>query len=595
MSVIPSSKPVRHSSPQSARVLGVALVIAACSGSCSSPLSAIDEDYVKRPPIDRLRALDRLDRDKYRAPEGEKLTSDVPAPGKPYKSPFEGLESATITLADTRAAVLSNNLDLKVVLLDPTIRGEALRQEEAKFEAVFRPSTTYSFTNSPTFDPSRPADPTRIRSLDFGAGVDIPLRSGGRASVDLLENKTDTLAQTYTSSLTFTLSQPLLRGAGRRANTNSIRIAALNRDIAETQTKLEVIRQIANADRAYWRIYAARKTLEVRQKQYELAIAQLERAKRRFDAGDAPELEVTRAQSGAASQLDQIIQAERNVLDTQREFKRLVNIPGLGVETKTQIIPGADPDPVRFEFVTNELAELGVANRMEMLELELRLAQDYSNIEFAKNQSLPQFLLDFAYTVPGRQGTFSASIDQLSSFEFQNWRVSLRGEIPLGNEAAIARVQQAILTRLQRLSTKEARRLSIQSEVLGAIDAINASWQSIVSTRQSVILAARTYEGERRQFEAGARTSTDVLDAAARLADEQTREVQALTNYEIAQVELAVATGTLIGATRIDWSPSDPRALTPNTVDPTPPAIPFYDSPETRPVPVRDAPMNAEP
>jgi hypothetical protein len=115
--------------------------------------------------------------------------------------------------------------------------------------------------------------------------------------------------------------------------------------------------------------------------------------------------------------------------------------------------------------------------------------------------------------------------------------------------------------------------------VLGAVDSTEASWQRIMAARQSVLLAAKTLEGEQRQFDAGARTSTDVLDAAARLADEQTNEIHALTDYQVAQVDLAFATGTLLGATKIDWQPLDPRVGEPAGGDPTPFNFPLYSNP----------------
>ena len=86
-----------------------------------------------------------------------------------------------------------------------------------------------------------------------------------------------------------------------------------------------------------------------------------------------------------------------------------------------------------------------------------------------------------------------------------------------------------------------------------------ASWQRILAARQRVLLAARTLEAERNQFNVGLRTSTDVLDASTNLADAQSSEVRALADYQIAQTDLAFATGTLLGATKVQWAPIDPR------------------------------------
>ncbi|MHC4127550.1 MAG: TolC family protein [Planctomycetota bacterium] len=90
-----------------------------------------------------------------------------------------------------------------------------------------------------------------------------------------------------------------------------------------------------------------------------------------------------------------------------------------------------------------------------------------------------------------------------------------------------------------------------------AVDLLNQEWQRILAARQAAILAGRTYEAERRQFEVGIRTSTDVLDAAARLADAQSSEVRALADYEIARVDIAFGTGTLLGHGRVHWTPTD--------------------------------------
>ncbi len=89
--------------------------------------------------------------------------------------------------------------------------------------------------------------------------------------------------------------------------------------------------------------------------------------------------------------------------------------------------------------------------------------------------------------------------------------------------------------------------------------AIHAGWQRILAARQSVALNLRTLEAEQREFGVGDSTSTDVLDAAARLADAQSAEINAIVDYQVSQIDLAVATGSLLGAARVRWEPRDPQ------------------------------------
>ena len=72
----------------------------------------------------------------------------------------------------------------------------------------------------------------------------------------------------------------------------------------------------------------------------------------------------------------------------------------------------------------------------------------------------------------------------------------------------------------------------------------------------AVKLPVRVEPAETRQFDLGLRTSTEVLDAQTKLADARSSEIAALTQYQIAQVDIAYATGNVLGATRVGWTPT---------------------------------------
>jgi outer membrane protein TolC len=131
--------------------------------------------------------------------------------------------------------------------------------------------------------------------------------------------------------------------------------------------------------------------------------------------------------------------------------------------------------------------------------------------------------------------------------------VALNAEVPIGNEAAEARVHRAILARLQRLATRAAREQSIKEEVLSALDNLEMTWQRIGATLATVDAEERNYEAEQGEYQLGLRNSTDVLDAEDRLADARIADVAAIVDYQIAQVDLAFATGTLLGAAKVSW------------------------------------------
>ena len=468
-----------------------------------------------------------------------------------------------LTLEECRAMTLENNLDLKVQLINPAIAAQQVSEQEAQFEAAFSTDVSFQKTDTPNASTinlsGSKADSTRT-----DIGVQMPLRTGGTLTFDLVGTRRETNSNfsifnpEFSDNFSLSISQPLLRNAGTRANTNAIRIAEYNRQITDARTKLEVIRVIADADRVYWRLYAARKDLEVRKQQYDLAVALLEQARRFVQAGDKAQIEITRSEAGAAERLEAIIVAENDVRERQRELKRVLNKAGLQMQTPTIVIPETEPDLVHYDIEQQNLVQIAVENRMEMLELELQIAQDISNLDYMRNQALPLVNTSYTYNINGLGATRDQSWNLLNSKRFEDHRFGMEILIPLGNEAAKSRLMQAFYTRRQRLASRDSQKDMIELEVLNAIDSLEANWQRILASRQSSILSGRLFEAEKRQFELGLRTATDVLQAQADFADAQRAEIAALADYQIALVDIAQATGTLLGAAKVRWEPIVP-------------------------------------
>jgi outer membrane protein TolC len=464
---------------------------------------------------------------------------------------YEGVRE--VNIAQVRAMALTNNLDLRVQLVAPDIAKTVVNEELAKFEAVF--FANYNRNGNSLLTDLQLGEP--LASDQANVGVRVPLATGGTLTFTPSYTATNGNnaallgPNTDQGGLFFSISQPLLRGAGVETNTASIRAAKLNSQVTDARTKLEAIRILANADRAYWNLYRAYRELDVRKQQYELATAQMARARRRVEGGDAPEVEVLRAESGVGSTLENVILADAALRNRQRDLKRIINDPTMPMDDGTGIVPATQPNPVGLQLDANAMSAEAVRNRMEMLELELQLALDATDIQVARNATLPLFTVDYEYQLQGQGSSFSNAWSNLGNDD--QYTLALRAEIPIGNEVALNRLRRAVLTRVQRLASRDTRAQSIRQEVLNAVDSLETAWQRILAARLETVLAARTYEAEKRQFEVGLRTSTDVLDAATRLGDAQSREVNALAGYEIALVDAAFATGTLVGGTRVRW------------------------------------------
>ena len=514
---------------------------------------------------ERLREIQTLDLEAFdHGPTGEPnapATTQAAATRPAVEPPPKELQ---LPLEQCRALALEGNLDLKVQLLSPTLAAQSITEAEARFESLLVANAGYAKTDTPVSSDLRGS---AVESCTITPGLRVPMRTGGTVAVDMpfsrlmTNNMFSTLDPSYDADLRLSLSQPLLRGAGFRTNTYGIRIARWQHAQSQALAKLEVIRVLAAADRVYWRLYAARQELRVRQGELDLAKAQLERARRQVQAGDKPEVEILRAQLGVAERREAIITAENLVRRRQRDLKRILQKPGMGMGSRTVVLPATPPSVARYRLDADRLVELAWSSRMELLELELQIAQDASTIDFERNGTLPLVALSYTYNINGLGPTRGDAFDLLFEKRFTDHQFGLQVEVPLGNEAARSRLRRAILQRLQRLATRQQRRALIEQEVRDAIDQLGANWHRVLASRGRVVLAQRNLAAEQRQFDQGLRTSTEVLDAQTRLRDAQSAEIRAVVEYQAAQVDLAVATGTLLGAARVRWDPVVPAEV----------------------------------
>ncbi len=473
--------------------------------------------------------------------------------------PDTDLTSIKMHLIDIRKNALENNLDLKVDQYNPSISEQGYLVEQGKFEAVFGASAGFERTND-VFGES-----TETVSLE--PSIRVPTRTGGTVTINLPYSQEDgdtlnaftgqTIGKSYRTNANLSLSQPLLRNAGLKVNHATIEMAGLQMRQADSRMKLSAIRLLANAEKAYWLYYAAHEDLKIQIRKYELAKEQVKLARRMVEEGVLTKVEITRAKTGEALQFESIIIGETSRRRTERDLKRIINLPDLPIDSDTIIQPASPPLLEGLYFDRKKVEQLSYQNRMELFENELQQAIDNFSVDLNKNALLPDLRFNFIYAFSGDKPELSDSIDQFFTDELNRLNLGLAIEMPLeGNRAAQSRLRESILRKKQTLAGRRSLHLAIQQEVLDAIDALDQHWQRILSNRYAVALAAETYEAEKLQFQDGLVTSTEVLQALSSLSEAESVQVQAISDYQTSLVDLAFATGTVLGQSGVIWTPA---------------------------------------
>ncbi|MBN2183571.1 MAG: TolC family protein [Sedimentisphaerales bacterium] len=531
------------------KVFAVIIIVSGCSSWRTDNIS----DQTLKSGLDRIDAIKLADKSTLPPVTVEQATEKII---QEAAEPNQPLKTVSLSIEQVRAAALENNLNLKIELLSPAIAQQSLEQEKAVFD-----STVYGSTNYQRSETVGTGAVSRSQSGEVG--IEKPLPTGGELQVDLPFSDNYSSGGIAQASASVSYIQSLFKGAGTRVNTQYIRIAAHQWNITSARTKLAAINLLANADIAYWRFYAARKELEVRREQYKLAQDQFHQAKKKVAAGSAAKIEIVRAEAGLAGRLESVINAENAVQSYQRELLRIINRQDLPLEAPVEILTQTEPNPLGLELDEKRLVEQALANRMEMVELEQRLTVDELNLELARNSLLPDVTFSYTYSASAQDSGPVDAFGDLHGNSFDDHSIGISASIPLGNRSAKARLRQAKLEKLQDISSRDKYRQIIRLEVYEAVSGLESSWRRILAAEQGVTAAYRDYRVEQSQFQLGKSTSTNVLYSATGLADAQLRKIYAFADYEIAQINLARATGALLGQGQIQISPADIDASNP--------------------------------
>lgn len=481
-----------------------------------------------------------------------------------------------LSIEAVRMMVLQGNLALDVALFDPAIARTRVSVEEGKFDATIGAGARYDQKDLPALDgplatlksddPLLDGDKVKLTEIaqqkeliDLGLDVTVPLPTGGKLALEGLVNQKNITDpdryEQYVSATRFSFSQPLLRGAGTTANLASIRMARVDERAATVRTKLASLQVLARAEKAYWRLYGARRFLDVRAEQVRLANENLRLVRRRVEQGITPSVEIARAQLGVVKQMEALIVAETQWRLRQRELKGLLASDRLPLQGGPVIETVSEPRLVGFDLDAEVLVQRALAERLDLIEIELGLLRDSFELDMRENLTLPLANLDFKYGTLERDQGMGSAIAGKWDFDHHEYSIGLNFELPFTNQRRRAERDAVLLQRARRFATKEARTLAVRQEVYDNLDVLGQNWQRILASRQSVIVAGVNYDAELRQFQQGLRTMREVFEALSDLGDAQRAEISAIVDYQVTQVDLAFATGTLLGYSRVDLSP----------------------------------------
>ncbi len=473
-----------------------------------------------------------------------------------------------LSLEDCILSALENNLGVAVEILNPELTNISVSLAQEKFLPQFSIGLGRQNTNSASFSWIEATDKVTSDYNDYSAEFTQAIPTGGSFSVSFYSYKSDTntkfqmINPRYGSSLTFNFSQPLLKNFGFKASRKEIIIAKNNMDISEIKFKSVLMDTIYNVEKAYWDLVYSIENLKVKKNSLKLAQDLLVKNKREVEVGTLAPIEILSAQAEVATREADILQAETLVRNNEDSLRTLINL--MAEEDGVKIIPAEKPAYEEREVGLKESLVTGMENRPDLQQIRLDLKNKNIDLNYAKNQLLPDLSLNASYWSPGISGSqilyknndpFSGEIIGLVpggasnalkdafGFKYKNWYVGVTLSIPFNSIFSRAAYAQARVNLEKSLLNLKNQEQQAFLEIRNAVRGVQSNYKRVYAYKAARELAEKKLEAEEKKLKVGLTTNYMVLQYQRDLADAKGNELKAVVDYNLSMAALDKSLG----------------------------------------------------
>ncbi|HUJ30400.1 MAG TPA: TolC family protein [Candidatus Acidoferrum sp.] len=475
----------------------------------------------------------------------------------------------TLSLDDTIRLALANNTDIRIDHSQIETARDSLQRALAPFDPTAGSSFNTFRQLSPQYTQLGGAPTLSSLTQTTQVGVVQTLETGTNYQVTFNSSKNSTnssydfFSPAYVTALSFTFTQPLLRGFGLFVNRAPIIIAQRGLAQSRANFEAEVNDLLLQVVTDYWNVIQARDNLTVQKESLDEAQKSYDRDKHSLELGALPPLDIYRSESQVASRRVSVIQAEYALKQSEDVLRRDLgadidpNIRALDLDLTEKPAPSGELMTIDIPTAIDKALNY----RPEIESTRQQLATDDANIRVAHNGLLPNLSLSGTYQTNGLNevitngavsaGSFGTAMNQMFGFGYPGYGFALSLSYPFRNHQAQANMGDALAAKRRDLYFERQLHQAITLNTTNAVHQLEESKLSMEAAKVALDLAQKTLQAEQHKYELGAETVFFVLEAQTELTQAEQTLLQAQVGYQLATAAVDHATGGLLVRLRV--------------------------------------------
>lgn len=346
----------------------------------------------------------------------------------------------------------------------------------------------------------------------------------------------------FENALSLTLTQPLLRGFGRRVNTAPRSLAEAQLDLRQRELLQQASARALEALTAYSELRYAYEERDLRERSLARTERQFEISEAELAAGQIAPIDLDLVREQLAGNMETLLIAEAEIARRSRDLARLIGWPA---DHAARIRPTATLAPASTSAFDAQDCVLVASLSPEVRVAEQQVELARRNVPTADDAVRAQLDARANVASTGLDANYGTSWGDVFRFRGTAIGAGLVFSTPLGNRAALSERERAELAVEQARFEVETlqRQLCYQlREVVESVALLEAR-ESLAGQR--VEIASRAVDAEQERFAQGLSTVQLGLDALQRLEEAEVAYLRVRTDAEIARWQIEQLRGDL--------------------------------------------------
>jgi outer membrane protein TolC len=421
-------------------------------------------------------------------------------------------EKLQLSLSQAIEQALENNLNLRLKQDDVKLAEGDAQKAQARFDTFLSAeASAASKEMTPLFQRgAKEEDSSKFngkiqKRFTTGTEIDLGIQNGR------FKNDTEGILfdPAYSSTLSLSVSQPLLKGWGTDIQMAEIQAAEKQLQAFTYLVDSQAADLAALVKKAYWNLVFAWQDIKVQKLSLTLANTLLEETGEKINAGKLAPVEIYQPQSEVARREETLIASERAIGVADDELKLLLN----SRDWLATFDPTEKPDTTPVQLDQAVILSNALTNRPDVKAADLQVDAAKISTRLAEDNIRPSLALVGMVGYGGTDDAYNEALEAAFDNTDTEWQIGLNFSIPLANDAAKGTLTRAMAAHNKAITNARLLRLRVKKAVRTTVRDVHLAIKAMEATRKTSLATLKRLEAEQAKFEAGRSTTLDVLIA----------------------------------------------------------------------------------